>query len=75
MKRFSVRLPEGLAAEIEAEARRRGLSNADVIRERLTGGARPSSLVAIADLIGSVDGLPSDLSARAKRYLRSTGPK
>jgi hypothetical protein len=27
----------------------------------------------IADLIGSVEGLPSDLSARKKRYLKSTG--
>jgi hypothetical protein len=30
-------------------------------------------LDAIADLIGSVDGLPADLSARKKHYLRATG--
>ena len=30
-------------------------------------------LDAIADLIGSVDGLPADLSARKKRYLKATG--
>ena len=28
---------------------------------------------AIADLIGSVDGLPSDLGARKKHYLKVTG--
>jgi hypothetical protein len=27
----------------------------------------------LADLIGSVGGLPADLSARKKRYLRLTG--
>jgi hypothetical protein len=29
-------------------------------------------LDAIADLIGSVDGLPADLGTRKKRYLRGT---
>jgi len=28
---------------------------------------------AIADLIGSVDGLPADLSARRKKHLEATG--
>jgi hypothetical protein len=27
----------------------------------------------IADLVGSVDGLPADLSGRRKAYLRTTG--
>jgi hypothetical protein len=35
--------------------------------------ARAASLDAIGDLIGSVDTLPSDLSARRKHYLRATG--
>jgi hypothetical protein len=44
----------------------------------LQRGARPKGrlstpLDAIADLIGSVDGLPADLSARKKRYLEATG--
>jgi hypothetical protein len=30
-------------------------------------------LDAIADLIGSVAGLPADLSARKKHYLKATG--
>lgn len=64
-------------ADIEAESRGRKISKSDVVRERLETGPRRSrrstSLNAIADLIGSVDGLPADLSARKKDYLRSTG--
>jgi Arc/MetJ-type ribon-helix-helix transcriptional regulator len=77
MQTLTVRLPEALVAQIEAESRRRKLSKSDVVRERLahTGGTRrrpPSSLDAIADLVGSVDRLPRDLSGRTKRYLKST---
>jgi Arc/MetJ-type ribon-helix-helix transcriptional regulator len=76
MKTLTVRLPETLVAQIEAESRRRRLSKSDVVRERLTRrGSRPRSaaLDTIADLIGSIDGLPRDLSARKKRYLKTTG--
>jgi Arc/MetJ-type ribon-helix-helix transcriptional regulator len=77
MKTITVRLPEPLVAEIEAESRGRKCSKSDVVRERLqqVGRARPSQspLSAIADLIGSVAGLPKDLSARKKRYLKATG--
>ncbi|MGD0332362.1 MAG: CopG family transcriptional regulator [Xanthobacteraceae bacterium] len=78
MKTLTVRLPDGLIAQIEGESRRRKLSKSDVVRERLTGAAaspRPgaAALDAIADLIGSVDGLPSDLGANKKKYLRATG--
>lgn len=78
MKTLTVRLPEVVVAEIEAESRRRKLSKSDVVRERLTGAKRsgrrePALLDAIADIVGSVDRLPSDLSARTKKYLRSTG--
>ena len=77
MKTLTVRLPEPLAAAIEAESRGRRISKSDVVRERLQlasttprrAGVPPE---AIADLIGSVDGLPADLSARKKRYLRAT---
>jgi hypothetical protein len=31
------------------------------------------SLAAIADLVGSVDGLPADLSKRKKAYLKTKG--
>lgn len=77
MKTLTVRLPDGLVAQIEAESRRRNLSKSDVVRERLrqgppSGEAGPARLDAIADLIGSVDGLPPDLSANTKAHLRST---
>jgi hypothetical protein len=76
MKTLAVRLPEALIAELEAESRRRKLSKSDVVRERLTGAGKarqPALLDAIADIVGSVDGLPRDLSARTRRYLKSTG--
>lgn len=78
MKTLTVRLPEPLVAEIEAESRGRRVSKSDIVRERLqaapaSAGQRTSSLDAIADLVGSVDGLPADLSAHKKRYLRATG--
>lgn len=77
MKTLTVRLPEALAAQIEAESRRRRVSKSDVVRERLSlaGSPRtqPALLEAISNLIGSVDGLPADLSTRKKKYLRATG--
>jgi Arc/MetJ-type ribon-helix-helix transcriptional regulator len=76
MKTLTVRLPEALVADIEAESRDRRRSKSDVVRERLAlvarrrGGQAPP---AIADLVGSVDRLPSDLSRRRKSYLKATG--
>lgn len=77
MKTLTVRLPEQLVAEIEAESRGRGVSKSDVVRDRLQGRpasarSKPESLAAIADLVGSVTGLPPDLSSRRKHYLRTT---
>ena len=78
MKTLTVRLPEPLVADIEAESRGRKISKSDVVRERLEIAPRlrrrsPASFNVIADLVGSVDGLPSDLSTRKKHYLRATG--
>jgi Arc/MetJ-type ribon-helix-helix transcriptional regulator len=76
MKTLTVRLPEALVAQIEAESRRRRLSKSDVVRERLTRRsrrARSAALDAISDLIGSIDGLPSDLSAQKKKHLEASG--
>jgi Arc/MetJ-type ribon-helix-helix transcriptional regulator len=77
MKTHTIRLPDALAAQIEAESRERKLSKSDVVRERLTLAAgsrrRTASFDAISDLIGSVNGLPADLSARKKHYLKATG--
>jgi len=77
MKTLTVRLPEPLVADIEAESRGRKISKSDVVRERLELAPRKrrrtTSLNAIVDLIGSVENLPTDLTARKKQYLRDTG--
>jgi hypothetical protein len=77
MKTLTVRLPDPLAADIEAESRTRKISRSDVVRERLRRArglaSSPDPLRDIADLIGSVDGLPADLSARHGHYLKTTG--
>ena len=76
MKTLTVRLPELLAAEIEAESRARRVSKSDVVRERLQrapAAASDDPLASIRDLIGSVDGGPPDLSERKKHYLRAWG--
>ena len=71
MKTITIRLPETLVADIEAESRKRNVSKSDVVRQRLQSArkGRPAGLEAIADLIGSVKGLPSDLSSRTNDYL------
>ena len=77
MKMLTVRLPEPLVADIEAESRGRKISKSDVIRERLERAprqrSRSASYDAIADLVGSVSGLPADLSSRKRQYLQATG--
>lgn len=76
MKTLTIRLPDPLVADIEAEARKRNVSKSDVVRERLQTARKdePSGYDAIADLIGSVkDDLPADLSSRVKPYLREAG--
>ena len=75
MKTLTVRLPEKLVAEIESESRQRHVSKSDVIRERLqtpyaaTRQKRGSMLELIGDLVGSVAGLPADLSRNKQKYL------
>jgi Arc/MetJ-type ribon-helix-helix transcriptional regulator len=78
MRTVTVRLPDALADAIEEESRATHRSKSDVIRERLqsageTGKETVDPLASIRDLIGSVDGLPSDLGSRHKHYLRTTG--
>jgi hypothetical protein len=78
MKTLTVRLPAELVAQIESESRRRKLSKSDIVRERLSRNsgmpaAMPPTLEAIADLIGSVEGLPPDLSSRKNHYLKAMG--
>jgi len=77
MKTLTVRLPEALIAEIDEESRSRQVPRSDVVRERLRLRARSRSrrmpADSIADLVGSVDGLPADLSSKRKAYLKATG--
>ena len=77
MKTLTVRLPAVLVADLETESRERHCSKSDIVRERLSLAARSrlpaAPIAAIADLVGSVDGLPADLSRRRKAYLRMTG--
>ena len=79
MRILTVRLPEPLVADIEVESRTRRISKSDVVRERLQHApgvaerGRSAPFAAIADLVGSVDGLPADLSSRTKRHLRARG--
>src|SRR5437870_994074 len=58
MKTLTVRLPESLVAEIDAESRDRRMSKSDVIRERLQVGARVAGgrspvLETTEDLLGA----------------------
>ena len=82
MKTTAFRLPENLVAALDAEATRRRMSRSDVVRERLqtyaapaAPPAAPSFLDVAGDIVGSVgeDGLPVDLSARKKHYLKMWG--
>lgn len=73
MKTLTVRLPDTLVADIEAESRARHVTKSDIVRDRLASATpqRSAALDDIADLIGSVDGLPADLSTNAKKYLKA----
>jgi hypothetical protein len=76
MKTLTVRLPEALLAQIEAESRARNITKPDVVRERLSAPSSttvetPPALQAIAHLIGAVKGLPADLSSNRNKYLKA----
>jgi len=62
-------------AEIEHESRSRRVSKSDVVRERLgrpqnAARAGGSMRDLCGDLLGSVQGLPADLSSNKKLHLR-----
>ena len=73
-------MPEALAAEVAAVARRKGVSKSALIREAIETyliadeAARPrSALDLVADLIGSCEG-PADLSTN-KKYMECVGER
>lgn len=74
MKTLTVRLPDSLVSEIERESQARRVSKSDVVRERLRqpqfrAARRGTMRELLGDLIGSVEGLPSDLGSNRKKYL------
>ena len=78
MATVSLKMPEPLAAEVAAVARRRGVSKSALIREAIETFlstdevARPkSALDLVADLAGSCEG-PEDLSTNPK-YMEGFG--
>ena len=81
MKTLVVKIPEALAAEIEAEARSTGTSKSDVVRRRLQcrddqAAGKPLTMYDLAhDLIGSVSDntIPADFGKRKKHYLKKWG--
>src|SRR5207302_7677592 len=74
MELLSFKLPVALRRRLAAEARRRGVSQASVIRASLESAllGRPAGVATCADLagklVGSVRGGPRDAST-SKRYL------
>lgn len=78
MATVSLKMPEPLAAEVAAVARRRGVSKSALIREAIekflmADEARQprSALDLVADLAGSCEG-PEDLSTN-KKYMEGFG--
>jgi len=77
MQTLVVRIPDDLARELDAEAKKSRLTRSEVARRRLIAAGPQShdsgsGFALIADLIGTVDGGPADLSGRKKHYLKST---
>jgi hypothetical protein len=70
MQTISLKLPGDLVAQLEREAKARGVTKSRLVREILEKALRPRSRDAAAscydlarDLAGSVKGLPRDLAA------------
>lgn len=77
MQTLVLRIPDDLARELEAEAKRCHITKSEVARKRLIAAGSQSHDTAsgfdlIADLIGTVDGGPTDMSQRKKHYLKTT---
>ena len=78
MQTLVIRIPDDLAEDIKAEARKTHLSKSEVARRRLTSAGSlneesKSGFDLIADLIGTVEGGPADMSSLKKEYLKSKG--
>lgn len=76
MQTLVLRIPDDLARELDAEAKKTHLTKSEVARRRLIAAGSQSHDTAsgfdlIADLIGTVEGGPADMSARKKEYLKT----
>lgn len=77
METIVIRIPGELARDLEAEAERLQITKSEVARRRLAApldwiGGSPGFHL-IADLVGTVEGGPTDMSRNRKQYLKSTG--
>ena len=77
MQTLVLRISDDLARELEAEAERLNLTKSEIARRRLSAAsvaAPPASgFDLIADLVGTVEGGPADMSSRKKEHLKSSG--
>lgn len=76
MQTLILRIPDDLARELDAEAKRTHLTKSEIARRRLIAAGlqvhqSTSGFDLIADLIGTVEGGPADMSARKKDYLKT----
>ncbi|MGB5239266.1 MAG: CopG family transcriptional regulator [Prochlorococcaceae cyanobacterium] len=72
MTMISLKLPDGLAAQLADQARRSQLSQSELIRRALlaylqapaalSAATQPSAADLVADLVGCCDSAPADLS-------------
>jgi hypothetical protein len=76
MQTLILRIPDDLARELDAEAKRTHLTKSEIARRRLIaaglqGHQSGDGFDLIADLIGTVEGGPADMSVRKKDYLKT----
>ncbi len=78
MQTLVLRIPDDLARELEAESKKTHLTKSEVARRRLIAAGSQSQGTSsgfdlIADLIGTVEGGPTDMSTRKKEHLKTKG--
>ncbi len=78
MQILVLRISDDLARELEAESKKTQLTKSEVARRRLIAAGSQShesnsGFDLIADLIGTIEGGPDDMSARKKDYLKTKG--
>lgn len=78
MQTLVLRITDDLARELEAESKKSHLTKSEVARRRLIAAGSQSKesnsgFDMIADLIGTVEGGPADMSVRKKDYLKTKG--